>query len=189
MKQQILLSICALVLSLLFAACGSNGGDTNTTNASFSSSGSPTLPCELNISWGSCGEPEYLDIAYNAPTNLLGQYGDDVYFGNKKIVGKWKLFGIDDNGSKEELDVWAHTYFEFYSNGSASNTTLISSQSRALTYGVIGAHTLILTDNTVSLPEIFSLYTYRDECYLVVKYNASYFVADALPYYFCPGWD
>jgi len=189
MQRHKLLSICALVLSLLFAACGSNGGDTNTTNASSSSSGSPTLPCELNISWSSCGIPEYISSPDISPANLLGQYGDDVYFGNKKIVGKWQLFGVDENGSKTGLTIWETSYFEFYADGAVTSVSAHGESNKSRTYGVNSAHTLLIADDLGSLPEIFSLYTYRDECYLVVKYNASYFVADALSYYFCPGWE
>jgi len=184
MKHATLKISVLIFTSVLFSACGEGGGTVDPN----SSTESATIPCELNTSWGSCGEPELI-FSSNETANPLGVYGDNVYLGNKKIVGLWQLYGIDENGSKSDLDIFTEQYFRFNNDGTGNfNNALIGGGS--ILYGVNSAsHSFIISaDHAYNLPTIYSMYSYKDSCYLVIKQDANHF-ADQTLFYLCQGWN
>jgi len=183
MKCNILKTSILILTSVLFNACGEGGGTVDPNSSTETS----TIPCELNTSWGSCGEPELI-FSSNETANPLGVYGDNVYLGNKKIVGSWQLYGIDENGSKSDLSIFTQHYFRFNNDGTGMfNSARVEVP---ILYGVNSAsHSFIIsTDHAYNLPTIYSMYSYKDSCYLVIKQDANHF-ADQTLFYLCQGWD
>jgi len=183
MKCNILKASVFILTSVLFCACGKSSGTVD-PNCSTETS---TIPCELNTSWGSCGEPELI-YSSDETANPLGVYGDNVYLGNKKIVGSWQLYGIDENGSKSDLDIYTKQYFRFNNDGTGNfNNALIGGGS--ILYGVnIGSYAFVVSTERSVGPTLYSLYSYKDDCYLVIQQIANHF-ADQTPFYLCQGWD
>ncbi len=172
MRHKITQIVLLAITLISFSACGSSSStDDNTTSSH----------CETNISWGSCGLPEFIN---NYQTyGALGYYGDDVYLADKKIVGSWTLYDMDENGSKIEPDTYDNVQYEFFNDGTGRLSSL-QTVGPEITYGVAGLAYTLMTLNASELPEIFSVYTYKDDCLLVVKQPAQYFL-EATTHYFC----
>ncbi len=174
-----LIKILLLATTLvLFSACGddSTSIDTNTT----------PMTCENNISWGSCGLPKFINNNNSNSYSSLGYYGDDVYLGDKKIVGSWTLYDIDENGSKIEPNTYDHVQYRFFSDGTGRLSSL-QTGGHEITYGVATLGYSFITStphSAVNLPQIYSIYSQKDDCLLVVKQQSQYFL-EATTHYFC----
>jgi len=175
MQQSIIKIILSIIVLTVFSACGnSSSSDTNTTLNS----------CLENKAWESCDLPEFKNNDTNS-FNLLGYYGDNVYLGDKKIVGSWTLYDIDENGSKIEPDTYTHAQYSFFSDGTGRLSSL-QTGGHEITYGVstYGESFITTINHASELPRIYSIYGTKDDCYLVVKQNGNYF-SYTTKHYFC----
>ncbi len=173
MRHKITQIVLLAITLISFSACGSSSSTNDNTTSSH---------CETNISWGSCGLPEFIQNPIEA-YNLLGMYGDDIYFGDKKIVGSWTLYDMDENGSKIEPDTYTHAQYEFFNDGTGRLSSL-QTAGHEIDYGIAPLGYTLLTSYKGGLPTIYSVYSQKDDCLLVVKQPAQYFL-EATTHYFC----
>ncbi len=136
-----------------------------------------TLPMMLTIFFVGCGgddDKKVLSEEINYPefisnngkaTNLLGYYGDEVYFGDKKIVGTWTTRDIDENGSVSQANAWDDT-FRFYGDGTGDykDNLLSSGGPGSFTYGIDNSAILIISYGGLNSLEIYSISGYENNC-------------------------
>ncbi len=175
MRHKITQIVLLAITLISFSACGSSSStDDNTTLNS----------CLKDKAWESCNLPEFKNND-TSPFNLLGHYGDNVYLGDKKIVGLWTLYDMDENGSKIEPDTYTHAQYEFFNDGTGRLSTL-QTAGHEITYGVstYGESFITTINHASELPRIYSIYGTKDDCFLVAKQYGNYF-SNTSTHYFC----
>ncbi len=160
---------------IFFSACDTDS--TTDTDITLTS-------CLENKRWESCDLPEFTENNTSS-FNLLGAYGDDINFGNKRIVGSWILYDMDENGSKISSSTYSLSSYDFFNDGTGNISTMQTS-GYGITYGVsaYGESFITSLNHASSLPITYTIYGQKDGCYLVVKESVIYF-SDATTHYFC----
>ena len=136
-----------MLLAIFLVGCG--GSDDNTVP-----------PEEINY-------PEFISNS-GKTTNLLGHYGDEVYFGDQKIVGKWHGFYIPEGG-EALLSGIADTDYIFNNDGTGyySPHQDLTGTSSSFKYGIDNSAILIISNGNGSSLKIYSIAGYKDNCFKI----------------------